>query len=72
MNSNIDYFGNTVNLAAKIQSMAGAGEIAFTENVLNDPELQKLIQDEKISLEKLEFEMKWAKRTIPLYRIAIR
>ena len=71
LNSNIDYFGNTVNLAAKIQSMAGAGEIAFTENVLNDPELQKLIQDEKINLEKLEFEMKWAKRTIPLYRMHI-
>jgi class 3 adenylate cyclase len=71
LNSNIDYFGNTVNLAAKIQAVAGAGEIAFTENVLKDPDLQKLIQDEKIPLEKLDFEMKWSKRTIPVYRMGI-
>jgi class 3 adenylate cyclase len=71
LNSNIDYFGNTVNLAAKIQAVAGAGEIAFTENVLKDPDLQKLIQDEKIPLEKLDFEMKWSKITIPVYRMGI-
>ncbi|HEY5038249.1 MAG TPA: DUF5939 domain-containing protein, partial [bacterium] len=33
LNSNIDYFGNTVNLGAKIQAVAGAGEIGFTESV---------------------------------------
>ena len=29
LDSNIDYFGNTVNYAAKIQSVAGAGEVVF-------------------------------------------
>jgi class 3 adenylate cyclase len=38
LNSNIDYFGNTVNLAAKIQAIAGAGQIGFTHSVLEDPE----------------------------------
>ena len=33
LNTGIDYFGNTVNLAAKIQSCAGAGEIALSESV---------------------------------------
>ena len=32
LNTGLDYFGNTVNLAAKIQSCAGAGEIALSES----------------------------------------
>ncbi len=31
LNSNIDYFGGTVNIAAKIQGLAGSGEVVFTE-----------------------------------------
>jgi hypothetical protein len=31
LNTGIDYFGNTVNFAAKIQGCAGAGEIALSE-----------------------------------------
>lgn len=30
LDSNIDYFGNAVNYAAKVQSMAGAGEIVYS------------------------------------------
>jgi class 3 adenylate cyclase len=33
LNTGIDYFGNTVNFAAKIQGCAGAGEIAVSELV---------------------------------------
>lgn len=32
LNTGIDYFGNTVNYAAKIQAVAGAGEIALSED----------------------------------------
>lgn len=31
LNANVDYFGNTVNLAAKLQPLAGAGQIVATE-----------------------------------------
>ena len=72
LNSSIDYFGNTVNLAAKIQSAAGAGQIAFTESVLADPALEKYIRENRIEVENLDFEMKWSKRTIPLYRIEVK
>jgi class 3 adenylate cyclase len=33
LNTGIDYFGNTVNFAAKIQSCAGAGEVAMSEAI---------------------------------------
>lgn len=72
LDSLIDYFGNTVNLAAKIQAVAGAGQIAFTQAVLDDPEVGKLLKDEGLAVEKLDFEMKWAKRTIPVYRVEVK
>jgi class 3 adenylate cyclase len=72
LDSTIDYFGNTVNLAAKIQSIANAGQIGFTESVLKDPEVKKFLEENRLSPEKLDFEMKWAKRTIPVYRIEIK
>jgi class 3 adenylate cyclase len=35
LNNGIDYFGNTVNFAAKIQATAGAGEVVMCEMVYN-------------------------------------
>ncbi len=72
LDSMIDYFGNTVNLAAKIQSIAGAGQIGFTESVLNDAEAKKFLEENRLTPEKLDFEMKWAKRSIPVYRVEIK
>jgi class 3 adenylate cyclase len=71
LNSNIDYFGNTVNLTAKIQSVAGAGQIGFTEKVMKDPEVSKFLVESGLKAEKLDFEMKWSGETIPVYRVEI-
>ncbi len=52
LNTGIDYFGNTVNLAAKIQSVAGAGEIALSKVVLGEflkLKLQNLEVDKRIN-----------------------
>jgi class 3 adenylate cyclase len=72
LNSNIDYFGNTVNLAAKLQGIAGAGQIGFTESVLNNPEAKAYLGESKLPVDILEFEMKWAKRMIPVYRVTVK
>jgi class 3 adenylate cyclase len=36
----IDYFGQTVNIAARVQSIAGAGEVCMTAAVHDDPEVR--------------------------------
>jgi class 3 adenylate cyclase len=72
LNSNIDYFGNTVNLGAKIQAVAGAGQIGFTQSVADDSEVKKFLQESKLPVEKVDFEMKWAKKTIPVYRVEVK
>jgi class 3 adenylate cyclase len=72
LNSNIDYFGNTVNLAAKIQSIAEAGQIGFTQSVLNDSETVSFLQEQDLPYEKLDYETKWAKKIIPVYRVDVK
>ncbi len=37
LNSGIDYFGGTVNTAAKLQRCADAGEVALSQNVISAP-----------------------------------
>jgi class 3 adenylate cyclase len=72
LNSNIDYFGNTVNLAAKIQSIADAGQVGFTQSVLNDTEIVPFLKEQGLLLEKLDYETKWAKKIIPVYRVDVK
>ena len=60
----IDYFGTTVNLASKIQSISNAGEIVITENVSKDPILSEYLNDLPYEKEELEFPSKKGSSTI--------
>lgn len=39
LNNRLDYFGSTVNLAARLPGFSQGGELIFTEEVYNDPEV---------------------------------
>jgi class 3 adenylate cyclase len=45
LNDRIDYFGQTVNIAARVQRLAGAGEILFTDDVLAGQDAAELLAD---------------------------
>jgi class 3 adenylate cyclase len=72
LNSAIDYFGNTVNLGAKIQSIAEAGQIGFTEDFYQSPRVSNFLTEKHLEPERLEFIQKWSGKTIPVYRVEIR
>lgn len=71
LNTGVDYFGTTVNLAAKIQSMAEAGEIAWTPQVQADPEVQALLECEGLAIESLPFELSDGTQGTMLTRIKV-
>ncbi len=71
LNSNIDYFGNTVNFAAKLQSMADAGQIVYSEAVERDPGVAELLRAEGYAPETLSFEKKWSGEREPARRITV-
>ncbi|MCW5747219.1 MAG: adenylate/guanylate cyclase domain-containing protein [Alphaproteobacteria bacterium] len=43
LNDNLDYFGQTVNIAARVQSFADAGEICLTEALYAAPGVRELL-----------------------------
>ena len=45
LNERIDYFGQEVNIAARVQQLATAGEIVLSEAVYRDAEVGRAYQD---------------------------
>ncbi|TFV35070.1 adenylate/guanylate cyclase domain-containing protein [Bradyrhizobium frederickii] len=43
LNENLDYFGQTVNIAARVQSFADAGEVCLTEALYTAPAVRELL-----------------------------
>lgn len=43
LNNGIDYFGQTVNIAAKLQNYAGGGDIVFTRDFYEDENVKKYL-----------------------------
>lgn len=48
LNENLDYFGQTVNVAARVQSLADAGEICISEALYSAPGVAPLLAGHKV------------------------
>jgi class 3 adenylate cyclase len=48
LNDRLDYFGQTVNIAARVQGLADAKAIFATKPVVDDPQVAKLIERNKL------------------------
>jgi len=44
-NERLDYFGSTVNVAARLPGFSQGGELVFTEEINNDPEVQQFLAE---------------------------
>jgi class 3 adenylate cyclase len=49
LNNSIDYFGSTVNKAARIQNLSKSDEVSFSEEVYNDPAFLTALQAAGVS-----------------------
>jgi len=43
LNDRLDYFGSTVNIAARLPGLSQGGELIFTEEIYNDPEIAEFL-----------------------------
>ncbi len=50
LNERLDYFGSTVNIAARLPGFSQGGELVFTQEINNDPEVQQfLVENVKLA-----------------------
>jgi class 3 adenylate cyclase len=54
MNDRLDYFGSTVNAAARIVDLSSGEDVVISGSVLADPEVAELLAGDELSLEPVE------------------
>ena len=67
LNDRLDYFGQTVNIAARLQGLAGPGEIVVSDDVLVTPGAPELVQG--IADETQEVELRGVAGSITVHRL---
>ncbi|MCC7440376.1 MAG: adenylate/guanylate cyclase domain-containing protein [Bdellovibrionales bacterium] len=72
-NGRLDYFGSTVNRAARIQGAAGSEELVISEAVFFEPMVQKALQNVKdgVRVEKFRAELKGVGDRMHLFRVTL-
>lgn len=58
LDADIDYFGNTVNLAAKLQSLVGSGEVVISDATHSAPGVAAWLASEGVVVEEVRLEHK--------------
>jgi class 3 adenylate cyclase len=66
----LDYFGTTVNLAARVQGKAGGGELVFTRALAEDPEARAWLESERLSPKPFTAALKGLEGEHELYRLS--
>ncbi|HZH74781.1 MAG TPA: DUF5939 domain-containing protein [Archangium sp.] len=69
LNERLDYFGQTVNLAARVQGVAQASEIAITEPVYSAPGAQDVIRAAALRPSREQAFLKGVECEVTLYRL---
>jgi class 3 adenylate cyclase len=68
LNERLDYFGQTVNIAARVQNLADGDEICITEDVHGAPGVADIIAPYPVT--KSQAELKGVSKPMPVYRLA--
>ncbi len=67
LNERLDYFGQTVNIAARVQNLAGADEVCMTEGVYAAEGMAEILNSRRV--EKSEAELKGVRGPVSVYRV---
>jgi class 3 adenylate cyclase len=71
LNDRIDYFGQTVNIASRVQTSAGGDEIYLTEGVYNASGVLELLQKNDCKIESVLLQMKGIGEQMKIYKVTL-
>lgn len=71
LNDRLDYFGSTVNMAARLEGQSGGSDIIISRALHDDPEVRQLIVDDGLSVTAFDIELKgFVGERIELWRVS--
>ncbi len=73
LNDRLDYFGSTVNIAARLPHFSAGGEVIFSESIRNDPEVTEFLEKnaKPNSLSRFTSEIRGYDQSIELWKIKV-
>jgi len=69
LNNRIDYFGQTVNIASRVQGSAGGDEIYLTEEIYSSSGVLDLLQEHGCKIESISLELKGIEGQVKIYKV---
>jgi class 3 adenylate cyclase len=69
LNDSIDYFGQTVNIASRVQGSAGGEEIYLTEPIYCSAGVQDLLQEQHCETEPVQVQLKGIEEQVKIYKV---
>ena len=69
LNDRLDYFGQTVNIAARVQGLADARAIFATKSVVDNPQVSALIGRSKLQLTEQSAALRGVADRMTVYQI---
>jgi class 3 adenylate cyclase len=71
LNERLDYFGSTVNAAARLPGLAEGGHIVLSDQTASDPQVKEWLASSGLRHEKFESEIKGFEQSFALWRVAL-
>ncbi len=68
LNDRMDYFGQTVNIAARVQGLASEEEIFITNDIYNYPNVKEILKGYEVS--QIETKLKGIQKEMTVYKIS--
>jgi class 3 adenylate cyclase len=71
LNGRLDYFGTTVNLAARLEGQSQGGDVVISERLRHDPAVAELLASQAIKVTQFETAIKGFDEHFHLYRLML-
>jgi class 3 adenylate cyclase len=71
LNDRLDYFGTTVNLAARLEGQSKGGDVVISESLRGDPAVAELLEATAVDVERYETPIKGFDEHFVLYRLTL-
>jgi class 3 adenylate cyclase len=72
LNDRLDYFGSTVNMAARLEGLSCGADVIISRSVFEDAKVRELIETEGLSAEEFDMSLKGFEERFALWRVSRR
>ena len=72
LNDRLDYFGSTVNMAARLEGLSCGSDVIISRSVFEDAKVRELIETEGLSAEEFDMALKGFDERFALWRVSRR